>query len=219
MLKLYTEKQAKGIITRLQENLAAIRRDYAVPEACMQAVLHMEITRMNWLDRAADAAVAMHGALYRALRFLRIPADCFRLPGKKDSSTGYAQIFAAVAIRAICFGMDHGFADASSLGLSAHQMLDSGNADDLMYIWKRLHRETDFNLRCAALNVLCAAQEMTGRTDLASFSPEEWRLTFTRYNANTRTVTAYGREAYKLYAQYRQNEAPDAPAASRQQAV
>ena len=41
---------------------------------------------------------------------------------------------------------------------------------------------------------------------LLDFSPEEMKKVFSRYNANTRKITAYGEEVYNYYLCYGRRE-------------
>ena len=69
-------------------------------------------------------------------------------------------------------------------------------------MWRKLKHDTVFNLSCAALNILHCAWQMTGRIDFDSYSPQEIKLIFTRYNADVKHVTAYGEEAYARYLRF-----------------
>lgn len=69
-------------------------------------------------------------------------------------------------------------------------------------IWTRLNTDTKFNLELAALNLLAAAEEMTGRIDFGGYSADELKLVLTRYNADVKHITAYGEAAYQHYLRY-----------------
>ena len=76
-------------------------------------------------------------------------------------------------------------------------------------MWRRLSSDVKYNIRLSALNLIAAAEEMNGHTDFARYTKEELELAFTRYNANVRYVTAYGREVYGYYLRYGgEGEAP-----------
>ena len=195
MMRLYSKKRTARILRRCGGILAEIEHDYGVPAACMQAVLWQEIPQIDLWDLAADCAVGLYWARCR-LRGRLFPAAPLPRPllGKRDCSTGYAQVFAATAIASIRLAAKEGAASPEALGLPRLP-----TTDDLGLVWRRLHRDRRFNLRCAALTLLAAAHEVTGRMRLAGCSPEEWERIFTRYNADTRSVTAYGRQAYRRY--------------------
>ncbi|MBQ9196540.1 MAG: hypothetical protein IJ157_04775 [Clostridia bacterium] len=194
MLRLYGEKKTRRILRLCQEQIFALEKRFGIPSAAMNAILLQEIPQIDLLDLLADGAVLLYWHVYR----LSGRAPRF---GKRDSSTGYAQVFARTAIRSVNFAADAGIADYKELGLLTDHRLDSGNIRDVRMIWLMLHRNNDFNLLCAALTLMDAAQEMTGRIDFLSYSAEEWQLIFTRYNADARHITAYGREAYRRYTQ------------------
>ena len=47
---------------------------------------------------------------------------------------------------------------------------------------------------------------MNGRSDVLSFSPEEIKRTFTRYNADVRSITQYGEKTFEYEREFqRQN--------------
>ncbi|MBR1496303.1 MAG: hypothetical protein IJ617_01590 [Oscillospiraceae bacterium] len=216
MIRLYGEARTREIIAEQADWICALSRRYGVPAACVQAILYQEITQLDLLDIAADLAVKFYWLRYRlrrALGFRRAePALRWWAFGKRDSSTGYAQIFAYVAINAINFALERGIAEEAELLLPAAAPLHPEEPEHLRLIWARLHRDRRFNTLCAALNLLAAAQEMTGRIDFPGCSAEELKLILTRYNADVRHVTAYGERAYRMYLEYRQSSGgEDAP--------
>ena len=211
MLRIISRRRAEKIIAAEAEKIRSLECRYGLPCAYLQAILLKEMTEIDVLDLAADLAVKLYWIRYDMLSLARRilkqpPLDGFPegLLKKRDSSTGYAQIFAYVAIRAIAFSLENGLDDGlEDFGLSADHPLRETNPADLRLIWRRLNRDTAFNLRAAALNLIAAAEEMTGRIDFSSYTPEEIQAIFTRYNANTRVITAYGRETYQYYLIYR----------------
>ena len=66
-------------------------------------------------------------------------------------------------------------------------------------MWRLLHHDAHANIEIATLNLLAAADEMVGRLDFETFSPEELKLVFTRYNADVKDITPYGERAYEYY--------------------
>ena len=193
MLKLYSEKTAETIIARFAPEIGEISERYALPGAYLKAILFQEITQIDLLDVLADLLVQ---------RNLRRGVSGPGPLQKSDSSTGYAQIFASVAINAINFAADRGLTSYASLALPEDHRLDPVCLPDRHLVWERLHGDPVFNLTAAALNLLSAAEEMTGRIDFPSYSPEETKLIFTRYNGTYREVSAYGEAAYKHYLRY-----------------
>ena len=49
---------------------------------------------------------------------------------------------------------------------------------------------------------LCYIRELADFRDFVTRTPEEYERMFTRYNANTRTVTPYGKETYRYFLKY-----------------
>ena len=177
-------ERAEKLIKKNGEWIDIVAERYNVPSAVIRSILFMEITRMDMLDTVADLAVL---------------TDLFP---KKDSSTGLAQIFGRVGLEAINFAAERGLTSYEALGIKTDHILDSSDPDDVRLIWKRLHSDKNANIEIATLNILSAAEEMTGRIDFSSYSEEEMKLILTRYNADTRHVTEYGENAYKHYLRY-----------------
>ena len=183
MRRLYGRKRAEKIIRRQESAISEASRLTGVPENWIRAILLREITLLDVLDPLADLAVILH-------HYVGI--------GKRDSSTGYAQIFGRVAIQAANFVADQGFLSYAALGIESDHRLDPDDDRDLWKIWRMLNRDRAFNIRLAAVNLLHCAFEMTGRIDCDRFGPEEMKLIFTRYNANIRSVTRYGETVYRF---------------------
>ena len=195
--RLYSGRRIRRALAKCAAEIARIAAEYRLPCACMQAVVHQELSALDLFDLLADGAVALYWLRFSLHRRLRLPPPRH---GKRDSSTGWAQVFAATAIRSIRFAQEKGITTWNALGLD--HLPDPQSPADLGSIWKRLHRDRTFNLRLCALTLLTAAEEMNGSTDFLRFSPEEMKRAFTRYNASTRTVTPYGEDAYRLYLAY-----------------
>lgn len=202
MLKLYIKKRTERIILRCDPWISAAAQAYALPKAYIQAVLCKELREIDWLDVAADCTVALYWLRYRCFARRRGERAPKPLLGKRDSSTGYGQVYAFAAINAINFAVDHGLTTCAALGIPFSPPLRADDPAQLGAVWRKLHGDQAFNIRVVALNLLCSAAEMTGRIDFSSYTPEEIQLIFTRYNANARHVTAYGQAAYHLYLRY-----------------
>lgn len=202
MLRLYSDRAAERIIRRLDGLIRAIEARYALPAPVLQAVLYQEITQIDLLDILADLLVALNWLrLTLTGRMQRLPQRRGLLC-KLDSSTGYAQIFARVGIDAINFALGRGLPVPGWLALPGGRRLSADDPRDLRDVWRRLNRDRAFNLELAALNLLAAAEEKTGRVDFASYPPEELQRIFTRYNGTSPSVSAYGRAAYAHYVRY-----------------
>ena len=182
MIRLYTPQRVLALIRELSPFIGKISAEYGVPGECVKAVLYREMKEIDLLDAAADAAVR------------------FGWFGKTDCSTGYAQIFSYVAIRALDFAEKRGIETAENLGIA--RPLSENNPEDVRRIWLRLNEDREFNVRMGTLNLLAAADEVVGNTDFPRFTEEELKKVFSRYNANTRRITAYGREVYGYYLRF-----------------
>ena len=183
-MRRYNEKQIGKIIGRNREWIDAVSARFRIPAAAIVAVLRKELKEIDYLDTAADLIVGM---------------GIFK---KKDSSTGPMQIFGKTGVRAVNFATDKGIASYDELGIASSHRLDEKDPRDVRLIWKRLHRDEHANIEIAALNLLSAVEEMTGKTDFSGCTPEELKHVFTRYNQNTHRITPYGEETYRYYLQY-----------------
>lgn len=197
MIHLYTEQQALQALERCGGDIARICAECGLPPACLKSVLMMELTRMDILDPLADTVVAVN---WLGAPLLGSSPDTGNPLQKLDSSTGYGQIFSRVAIEAVCFARAHGISCAA-LG-DLRPGLSPDDPEDLRLVWHRLRRDRVFNLSCAALNLLHCAWQMTRRLAFGSYSPQEMKLIFTRYNADVKQVTQYGEEAYAWYLRF-----------------
>ncbi|MBR1845750.1 MAG: hypothetical protein IJ792_04040 [Oscillospiraceae bacterium] len=210
MLKLYSKKKAKQMIETYSDWITHVSEMHSIPEAYIKAILYKEIIEIDLFDPVADFAVKTYWARYGLRKRLyqkglvKRAEPRFRhgILGKKDSSTGYAQIFAYVAINAANFGWDRGIATYDSLGIRSDHRLSGGNPDDLCMMWNLLSKDRKVNIALASLNLVSAAEEMNGHVDFDRYSEEEIKRTFTRYNANVRYITKYGEEAYRYYLGY-----------------
>ena len=185
MIKLYSKKQVEKTVARCRDWIQTVSERYPVPPAAICAVLRKELEEIDFLDPLADIAVAS------------------RLFPKQDSSTGPMQIFGKVGLRAVNEAVDRGLTSYRALGIPEGHRLDENSRSDVHLIWKKLWRDRRVNIEIAALNLLSAAEEMTGRVDFENYTPEELKHIFTRYNQQTGQITAYGRKVYGYYLQYR----------------
>ena len=205
MLKLYTRRHIDAVLEECGAYMEEVCRRYGLPAPCLRAVVRREMGETDLLDPVADGFVRFYWLRWRLRRAMRLknarPLLRFGPLGKRDSSTGYGQIFAYVAINAANYGVDRGLTDYAALGLPTDHKMSPKDPADLCFMWHRLHRDWRVNLALSALNLVSAAEEENGHTDFARYTPEEFQLAFTRYNANTRTITRYGRIVYDLYRQ------------------
>ncbi len=185
--KTISPRRAEKILKKYDPWIDEVAGRYAVPPELIRAILFKEMTGTDIMDLAADLAVRT--GLFR----------------KKDSSTGFGQIFGYVGLNAVNFAVDRGLTDYKSLGLPEGRRLDPRKIADVRTVWRLLNRDPRANIEISALNLLCAAEEMTGRIDFANYTSEETKLILTRYNANIKHVSPYGEEVYALAMKYRKN--------------
>ena len=201
MIKFYSTGKVQKFIRDNHELIGRVCASCQLPPAYLEAVLLSEMPEIDLFDYLADTAVALNWLRY-ALFGSYQPERHTRNPLRKfDSSTGYGQIFSRVAIEALLFAQSRGI----PAGKCITGELSAENPDDLRRVWFRLHYDKAFNLTCAALNLVSAAAQMTGRIGFEEYTPEEVKLIFSRYNGNVRHITAYGEKAYTYFLSYAGN--------------
>ena len=178
MLRLYSERTAEKKARQYGDRIAEAEKKYGIPAAAIRAVMLQEMTQMDVLDPLVDLVVRL------------------RLPIRRDSSVGYMQIFGKTGIDAVNFAKDRGLALYEDFGIPEGRRLAKENPEDVRLMWKILKKDPGRNIDIAALNLLSCACEMTGSLDFARFTADDWRRTFSRYNAKTRGITDYGRAVY-----------------------
>ena len=204
VFRLYSAGKAEQIVEEAAPWIEELSERYAIPPACVKAVLRKEILGIDLFDPLADALVALNLCRRDLSRGLlrREPGAARGLFGKLDSSVGYAQIFASTAIRAVNYALARGLETEEELGLSPGERPDAASAEDRGKMWRRLRHDRKLNIRAAVLNLISAGEEMNGHTDFSRYTPEEFERMFTRYNADTRSITPYGRETYRYFLEY-----------------
>ena len=201
-MRLYSQRKSEEIIRKNSALIDSICSSYRLPASYLKAILRMELPEINLLDILADGLVRFNWLRYDLFHSFELERHARNPLRKFDSSTGYGQIFSQVAIEAILFAKSEGI--PLYLGISGE--LFPFNPDDLKRIWKRLHSDRVFNLSCAALNIVHTAFQMTGRTDFESFSDEEVKMIFSRYNGNAQKISAYGEQAFQYYLECDKND-------------
>lgn len=188
MIKLFSKEKTERLIGDCTEYIEEASRKYGVPAAMIRAILYREMTEIDLVDVLADFAVYLAPGLV-----------------KKDSSTGYAQIYGFVGLNALNLAADRGLTTYEEHGIHTDHRLDPADPADVRKVWLLLSRDRKENIEFAAMNLLACAEEMTGRTDFAAFTEDELRLILTRYNANVRHVTKYGEDTYRYMQKYNNN--------------
>ncbi len=202
MFRLYSDNCIREILRSNDALIENICASYQLPPSYLKAVLRMELPELNLSDSLADAVVSVNWFRYSLTRFFILDRHTRNPLRKFDSSTGYGQIFAQVAIEAILFARN---IDLPQL-LGVSDELFPFRPDDLRQVWLRLHRDKVFNLSCAALNIIHAAFQMTGRIDFGGYSEGEKKMIFSRYNGNVKRISSYGEKAYRYYLEYEGTE-------------
>ena len=221
MLQIYNSNASERILKTYAEDIREITASYALPAPFLQSILYQEITRIDLTDLLVDAYVRLNWMICSIQERINggMPGNRTMNRGrslkwKLDSSTGYAQIFAFVAINAVNFAVEHGITTYQELGIHSDHVLDPDTPADRRWMWHRLNHDRVFNLKAAALNLIAAAEEVTGRIDFAGYSEEEIKRIFTRYNGTMKQISAYGEEAYRHYLRYAGRGGEEAPGVS-----
>ena len=198
MLNLYSCSKTKKLIDQNSALIDSICTSYHLPSVYLKTILRMELPEINVFDVLADILVAFNWSRYTLFGTFDLERHTRNPLRKFDSSTGFGQIFAQVAIEAILFAQSQDI----SVFLGIPEALYPFNPHDLKRIWSRLHHDKVFNLSCAALNIIHAAFEMTGRIDFKDYNEREIKMILSRYNGNAQAISPYGEKAYQLYLEY-----------------
>ena len=198
LLNLYNQSRTQKLIDQNSAVIESICNSYHLPSAYLKSILRMELPEINIFDEIADLLVAFNWVRYTLFGTFILERHTRNPLRKFDSSTGYGQIFAQVAINAILFARSHEI--PIFLGLPGE--LFPFSPDDLKQTWTRLHHDKVFNLSCAVLNIIHAAFEMTGRIDFEAYTECEIKKILSRYNGNAQAISPYGEKAYLFYREY-----------------
>ncbi|QOV36131.1 DUF1906 domain-containing protein [Streptomyces ferrugineus] len=137
-------------------------------KALVQAPVLWELRKWNVLDKVADEEV--------------------KAGRRDDSSTGWGQIFAWVAIAARNYCIDKGIINGDRL-----------TEDDRRDVWNRLHDDPMYNITTAAyLTIFNAYQTNVPRPGLNT-SDSDTQEILARYNGVDEGAQKYGRELIGLY--------------------
>ena len=198
MLSFYSPVKTRKWIDQNASMIESICSSYHLPSAYLRTILCMELPEINIFDVLADVLVAFNWGRYTLFGSFDLERHTRNPLRKYDSSTGYGQIFAQVAIEAILFAQSQEI--PVFLGIPGKLLPSCPH--DLKRIWTRLHRDKVFNLSCAALNIIHAAFEMTSRIDFESYNECEIKMILSRYNGNAQVISPYGEKAYLFYLEY-----------------
>ncbi|GGS05304.1 hypothetical protein GCM10010252_49990 [Streptomyces aureoverticillatus] len=148
----------------------ALARQYKFRKALIQAPVLWELRKLNPGDVIADMAVK------KGL--------------KDDSSTGWGQIFAWVAIDARNYCMQQGLINGTPLSKS--------DKSDVQRVWQHL-QDPNYNIRSVACLTLYNAHQLKmARPGLAT-SQANTQALLARYNGTGDAAKQYGRELIGLY--------------------
>ncbi|OYN91496.1 hypothetical protein CGZ92_00140 [Parenemella sanctibonifatiensis] len=156
-------------ILRNDALVTSLSRAWGIRKALIQAVATWEYWRQNVADVASDDAVRSwynYRVLYEIWQESPIgpPPTPPSIPSE-DSSTGFAQIFAATDISARNWGMASGY-------LTSGSHLDASDWKTVWKVWRRLADDTAYNLAAVPLILLWGADEVgvpgEPRTDYTS---------------------------------------------------
>ncbi|MFE0420657.1 glycoside hydrolase domain-containing protein [Streptomyces tendae] len=150
------------LFTRLARNLR-------LRKALVQAPVLWELRQFNPLDPIADAAV--------------------KAGLRDDSSTGWGQIFAWVAVEARNYCVEQGLLNEPLLTLE----------DDRSTVWTGLHEDPEYNIETAAyVTVYNAFQIGLPRPGLDTSDADTERI-IARYNGTNEAAEQYGRDVGGVY--------------------
>ena len=174
--------------------ICEIAGQLCIPAEWILGIMEHEMAMMNVLDVVADRLVILYWYVWRLLNRLHVHHNpVWKRHGmiRNDSSTGYGQIFARTAMEALDFARMHQICDPQCTFSSDHP-------EDMWKVWKRLHTDRRFNVLVCGLCLIHAGTRINGTRPTQAYTPDEVQKMFSRYNANTETITEYGIEVYRI---------------------
>ena len=105
MFRIYGPRRTEKIILRMEPLIRQVSEDYHIPEAALKAVMYRETKEIDFPDFVADTVVWVR--------------PLGKLLHRKDSSTGYMQIYGFVGVDAVNFAVDQGITTMNALKLPA----------------------------------------------------------------------------------------------------
>ena len=204
-VNIISDKRAEKVLGIYSDYIKEISGRYGISPAAIEAVAIREMSQINVADIFADLLVRLNHFIYRlGGKKQKDPGKKKSILVKRDSSTGYCQIFARVALNALNYGCLRGMTTYRDAGVDRPEgSLEPSSFDDVFYIWKKLHRDRNFNFHMALLNLISAGEETVGHTRFGEYGEDDMKRMFSRYNANTRNITSYGEETYRIYEKLR----------------
>ncbi|KAJ3272069.1 hypothetical protein HK104_004555 [Borealophlyctis nickersoniae] len=192
---------ALDVLMSYDVHITNLARSYGVRKALIQTPVFWEYWKQNYGDPVADANVQNYYAYmeaYEAWQKLPIgPAPTFPIGGTDDSSVGIAQIFARTAVKARNWAVSQSLINGNTI-----------NADDwhqLEDVWKKLHDDGFYNIGTVPLVLFQGGTEVGVNGIRLTYTEDETRLLFQRYNGFGDGAVQYGHEllgAYKIFEKY-----------------
>ncbi len=202
-LQLFYINSTEQCIDIILQNDSVITRfanEYNVNKAFIQSILFRELWCLNQFDVLADESVASYYEWKDACEYWENQDDSYKstvskptapLTQKDDSSVGLGQIFSKTAIKALNEAIDRGIISGSKK--------DIDNWKDRKEVWFKLRDDNEYNIEMVTLNILSCITEFEFDNNYLSYTPDQCKLVFTRYNANQHSINDYGEACYTYY--------------------
>ena len=197
---VHTTSECIDILINHDTIITNIANTLSMPKTFIQTILMRELWCLNLEDSVGDNLVENYFAWkdeceywenqtlsYQAM----VPYPSPPAILKTDSSTGLGQIFAQVAIKAYNEAIDYQYISGNKI--------DGDDWKACKNVWYSLKNNNEYNIQMTALNILSCVNEFNYGHNYSSYTPEQCKQVFTRYNANQHTINDYGEECYQYY--------------------
>ena len=197
---IHSTEKCIDIIVDNDYYITKIANELKLEKAFIQTIIMRELWCLNLADDVGDGLVQSYynwkescedwdkqDDFYKAT----IPYPTPPVPQKDDSSVGLGQIFARVAIAAYNHAIDSEYIGGTKL--------NSDDWHECRNVWYSLKDDDEYNIRMTSLNILSCIDEFDYSHNYDTYSADQCKHIFTRYNANTHTINDYGQECYQYY--------------------
>ena len=200
LIYIHSTAECIDIVLEHDDVITEIANAYNINKAFIQTILFRELWCLNQADILGDNLVESYFSWKDACEFWENQNDIYKatvdyptppIIQKEDSSVGLGQIFARVAIKAYNEAIDRGTISGTKK--------DKDNWKDCKEVWFNLRDDNEYNIRMSSLNILSCVDEFGFDNNYLSYTPDQCKLVFTRYNANQHTINDYAEACYTYY--------------------
>lgn len=193
-------RDTANILMHNDITITEISQKYKVRKALIQTVFMWEGSCEGIDDVASDTAVQEYYDYKNELEKWENLSDEEKQNVKKpteptiirkDSSTGFCQIFASTAINAYNYAIKRGYI--------VGETYDKTDWHTVFNVWNKLHTDVEYTIEMAAL-VLLHAADLVKISDITyEYSADDVKKVLARYNGTNDKAQEYGERNYQIY--------------------